>query len=110
MKLLFTQSLSPKLAPRLNHIFPSSTHAQTAGVDCVSDDIVWDYALSHGLCIVTKDEDYSILSVARGCPPKVIWLQIGNCTTREVEAVFRARITEITLFENDPTVGTLVLS
>jgi len=46
----------------------------------------------------------------RGSPPKVLWVQLGNCTTAQVEALFRARFAEIEAFENDPSVGTLVLS
>jgi predicted nuclease of predicted toxin-antitoxin system len=50
------------------------------------------------------------LSVLRGSPPKVVWLQLGNCTTAQVETVFRARFAEIEAFEKDTSVGTLVLS
>ena len=39
---------------------------------------------------VSKDEDFNTLSVIRGSPPKVIWLQLGNCTTSQVESVLRA--------------------
>jgi predicted nuclease of predicted toxin-antitoxin system len=46
----------------------------------------------------------------RGSPPKVLWLQLGNCTTARVEAAFRARFADIEAFEKDPSVGTLVLS
>ena len=58
----------------------------------------------------TKDEDYNNLSVVRGSPPKVMWLQLGNCATAQVEAVFRARFADIEAFEKDSSVGTLVLS
>jgi predicted nuclease of predicted toxin-antitoxin system len=58
---------------------------------------------------VSKDEDYNNLSVVRGAPPKVIWLQLGNCTTAQVEAVFRARYSDIETFEQDNSLGTLVL-
>ena len=55
--------------------------------------------------IVTKDEDYNNLSVLRGNPPKIIWLQLGNCTTAQVEAVFRARFTDIESFEKDSSIA-----
>jgi predicted nuclease of predicted toxin-antitoxin system len=29
--------------------------------------------------IVTKDEDFAIRSDARGAPPQILWLRIGNC-------------------------------
>lgn len=110
MKLLFDQNLSPKLVARLTDLFPSSSHVQTAGLDCADDNQIWEYARRNGYAIVTKDEDYYNLSILRGCPPKVIWLQIGNCTTLQVEAVFRARYADIEVFDRDPSMGTLVLS
>ena len=110
MKLLFDQNLSPKLVNRLADLFPGSSHVQSIGLDCADDDRVWDYARLNGFAIVTKDEDYNNLSVVRGIPPKIIWLQIGNCKTAQVEAVFRARFADIEAFENDASIGTLVLS
>jgi predicted nuclease of predicted toxin-antitoxin system len=110
MKLLFDQNLSPKLVNRLADLFPGSSHVQSARLDCTSDDQVWQYARLNGFAVVTKDEDYNNLSVMRGAPPKVLWLQLGNCSTVQVEAVFRARFADIEAFEKDPAVGTLVLS
>lgn len=110
MKLLLDQNLSPKLVKRLADLFPDSSHVQAAGMDCASDDQVWVFARLNGFVIVTKDDDYNNLSVMRGCPPKVIWLQLGNCTTAQVEAAFRARFADIQAFEEDISVGTLVLS
>jgi predicted nuclease of predicted toxin-antitoxin system len=46
----------------------------------------------------------------RGSPPKVIWLQLGNCTTAQVEAAFRSRVADIVAFDRDASIGTLVLS
>lgn len=80
------------------------------GLDCADDDRVWEHARLNGYAIVTKDEDYNNLSVLRGCPPKVIWLQLGNCTTAQVEAVFRARHVDIEAFDKDPSLGSFVLS
>ena len=110
MKLLFDQNLSPKLVNRLADLFPGSSHVQTAGLDSADDDLIWDYARLNGFAVVSKDEDYNNLSVLRGSPPKVIWLQTGNCTTAQVEAVFRARFADIEAFETDPSAGTLVLA
>jgi predicted nuclease of predicted toxin-antitoxin system len=83
---------------------------QSLGLDRATDDEVWQYARLNDFAIVTKDEDFNNASVVRGSPPKVIWLQLGNCTTAQVEAVFRARFADIESFEKDASVGTLVLS
>lgn len=110
MKLLFDQNLSPKLVTRLADLFPGSCHVQSEKLECASDDEVWNYARSNALAIVTKDADFNNLSVVRGTPPKIIWLLLGNCTTAQVESVFRARFADIEAFEKDPSVGTLALS
>jgi predicted nuclease of predicted toxin-antitoxin system len=110
VKLLFDQNLSPKLVARLADLFPDSCHVQTVGLDCADDNAVWEYARLNDYAIVTKDEDYNNLSVVRGCPSKVIWLQMGNCTTAQVEAAFRARYADIEAFDRDPALGTLALS
>ena len=110
MKLFFDQNLSPKLVNRLADLFGGSEHVQSVGLDCAGDDQIWEYARLNGFAIVTKDEDYNNLSVIRGSPPKVIWLQLGNCSTAQVVAVFRAHLEEIEAFESDPSIGTLVLS
>lgn len=59
--------------------------------------------------MISKDEDFNDLSVTKGSPPKVIWLQLGNCTTAQVQAALRGRFADIAAFEGDATVGTLVL-
>ena len=110
MKLLFDQNLSPKLVNRLADLFPNSSHVQSAGLDCADDNQVWEHARLNGFAIVTKDADYNNLTVVRGSPPKVIWLLLGNCTTAQMEAVFRARFADIEAFDKDPSVGTLALS
>lgn len=109
MKLLFDQNLSPKLVKRVADLFPDSSHVQSVGLDSATDDEVWEYAKTNGFVIVSKDEDYDNLSVLRGSPPKVIWLQLGNCTTAQVEAAFRDHFAEIEAFENDSTAAVFVL-
>ena len=60
--------------------------------------------------IVTKDDDFRQRGFVRGAPPKVIWVRLGNCTTDEVEAVLRARHTDIFAFGTDATAALLVLT
>jgi predicted nuclease of predicted toxin-antitoxin system len=107
MKLQFDQNLSPKLVTRLTDLFPGSLHVQDVGLESAGDVEVWEHARSEGLAIVSKDDDFQSLSVVRGHPPKVIWLQTGNTTTAQLESVIRGRFADIVAFENDPAVGTL---
>jgi predicted nuclease of predicted toxin-antitoxin system len=107
MKLLFDQNLSPKLPARLSDLYPGSDHVANHGLDQATDQQVWDFALANGFTIVTKDADFPNLAVLRGHPPKVIWLQLGNCTTQEVEDAVRGNDAAAKSFEGDPSVGVL---
>ena len=109
MKLLFDQNLSPSLPARLADVFPGSAHVQDFGLDRVEDDELWDYAKRNGFAVVTKDEDFNTLSILRGHPPKVLWLQLGNCTTSRVESSIRLQLSMLSAFETDPSVGTFLL-
>jgi predicted nuclease of predicted toxin-antitoxin system len=109
MKLLFDHNVSPRLPARLADIFPDASHVALLGLDQASDESVWGHAHTHGYVIVTKDADFSELSLLRGCPPKVIWLRIGNCTTDQITALLRSYQATILAFAADPEAGTLTL-
>ena len=50
------------------------------------------------------------MRLVRGTGPKIIWLQLGNCTTAQIEAILRSRFADIEAFDNDPGVDVLALS
>ena len=89
VKLQFDHNLAPGLVKRLGDIHSNSAHVTSLGLDAASDATVWEQALAEGYTIVTKDADFADLGVLRGFPPKVIWVRIGNCTTQQVEELFR---------------------
>jgi predicted nuclease of predicted toxin-antitoxin system len=104
VKLLFDQNLSPFLVPRLSDLFPGSLHVQAIGLDSASDLSVWEYAYRNNLIIVTKDADFTDLSVVLGFPPKVIWIGRGNCSTQSIESTLRDHFESIRiLFDNSDT-------
>jgi predicted nuclease of predicted toxin-antitoxin system len=109
MKLFFDHNLSPRLVQRLADLYPDANHVALVGLERASDNVVWTYAQTNDYIIVTKDSDYSDMSVLRGSPPKVIWLQLGNCTTDDLEVALRGNYTAIRDFFEDPTVGVLVI-
>ena len=109
MKLLFDQNLSPKLVGLLMDAYPDSSHVSLVGLERATDEEVWVYARERGYAIVTKDADFDELSQTRGFPPKVIWLQLGNCTTSEIEVVLRSRRQAVEALRHDPDAGTLTL-
>jgi predicted nuclease of predicted toxin-antitoxin system len=109
MKLLFDQNLSPRLVTQLADLYPDSNHVYPLGLDRVSDHEVFEYARREGFLLVTKDADFSDLSVLRGFPPKVIWIRRGNCTTITIEQILRRHYDDIKALDTDPSMGVLTL-
>ena len=71
MKLLLDQNLSPRLVHRLADLYPNSSHVMDEELDRSLDREVWNYARQHDYLIVTKDVDFSELSVLLGFPRRV---------------------------------------
>jgi len=110
VKLLFDQNLSHKLARHLADLFPDSTHVRDVSLQEASDAVVWESAKQDGFMIVSKDSDFHQRSFVFGFPPKVIWIQLGNCTTTDVERVIRRDFDAIKVFYEDKEASFLVLS
>ena len=56
--LLFDENLSPQLPRLVAALFPGGVHVRDVGLARADDSAVWDYARTHGLGIVTKDDDF----------------------------------------------------
>lgn len=107
MKLLLDHNLSPRLNEKLADIFPQSSHVALLGLERALDSEVWNMAREQGYTIVSKDADFNELLTAKGFPPKVIWLRLGNCTTTEAEQALRQHHAEIVNFIQDAAAGLL---
>jgi predicted nuclease of predicted toxin-antitoxin system len=73
------------------------------------DEVIWEYAKTHGFTFLTKDKDFANLSIAWGAPPKVILLQTGNCSTTRLVEVIRKNAVRFSDFESDTKRSLLVL-
>lgn len=109
MSLLFDQNLSWRLVNRLATEYPGSEHIVTAGLADSDDRVVWAYAASKGLAVVSKDSDFSEISAVFGSPPKLVWLQVGNGPTQDVEDLLRSKRPEVIAFLADPDAAILEL-
>ena len=110
MKLHFDQNVSPWLCKTLSDLFPDSTHVREVGLREASDVVIWEYAARHGFAIVTKDADFRQRSFLFGHPPKIVWLSLGNCSTKAIEALLRRRAAELEEFLADEQKSFLALS
>ncbi|MCE7030903.1 DUF5615 family PIN-like protein [Jiella sp. CBK1P-4] len=101
--------MSFKLCERLDDLFPDSTQARLRGLDLVSDEEIWTFARDNDFVLVTQDADFAELAAHYGPPPKVVWLRIGNSSTKLVEAKLRynARLIEEFVADGDLYVLTI---
>ena len=109
MRLLFDQNLPVRLVESLADLFPKSAHVKPLGLSAASDAEIWHYARTNEFAIISKDGDFSQLSLLHGNPPKVISLKIGNASTREIEALIRIRAETIAEFNQRDEDALLVL-
>ena len=109
MKLLLDQNLSPRLASRLDDLFPGTLHVRDVGLEAADDNIVWQFAMDNGFCITSKDADFHQISFLKGPPPKVVWIQRGNCSTTQIEQLLRSQSNAIMEFDVDAEAAFLAL-
>lgn len=110
MKLLFDENLSPKLVLLLADVFPDSLHVRDVGLKAADDPIVWEYAKTNNLILVSKDSDMHQRSFVFGPPPKVVWVRLGNCSTSDVVSLLRRHINALEAFEANEFAAFLILS
>jgi predicted nuclease of predicted toxin-antitoxin system len=90
--LLLDENVSESVLRFVRTDYPGSVHVRFALRAGASDEDVWGGAKRLGLVLVTRDEDFQRLSIARGAPPKVVWLQGHNLRSAAIaDALVRSR-------------------
>jgi predicted nuclease of predicted toxin-antitoxin system len=110
LRLLFDEQLSELLLQYLHDLSPDALHVRLVGLAGQGDEVLWQHAVNLGCMLVTKDEDFHRLSVLKGMPPKVVWIRVGNCTTRDVARLLRERWPLLREFASDPVAALLELT
>jgi len=88
VKLLFDESLSPRLVLLLHDLFPQSESALRNGLACAGDRKILDYAASNDFILVSTDSDFERL--ASQIPgAKVVILRSCDYPTAVAEEVLR---------------------
>ncbi|MFZ1678595.1 MAG: DUF5615 family PIN-like protein [Saprospiraceae bacterium] len=98
MKLLFDQNISFRIINKIEDIFPGAISVRELNKDNPHDFEIWKYAKSNDYSIVTFDSDFIDLSNLKGFPPKIIWLRIGNTSTKNLAERLRFEKENITNF------------
>lgn len=98
MKLLLDENLSPALVETLAETYPEMAHVREFSLQSAPDPKLWAHAANHGYTIVTKDADFHHRSLLHGHPPKIIWIRLGNCSTRDIAELLIARRQQVEVF------------
>ena len=101
MKLLLDQNISYRLVNKINSLFPETEQVKRLGLENKPDREIWEYAQKENYTIVTFDSDFYDMSLLLGHPPKVIWLKLGNTTTKNLETIFFEKSDQIKAFIED---------
>ena len=109
MKLLLDQNLSPRLVKRLQEFFPGCAHVRDFELESADDFDIWTFAIDEGFAIVSKDSDFHQLAFAEGPPPKIVWIQRGNCTSCDIAELLHAARGAIEEFLEEPETAFLIL-
>lgn len=107
MTLLIDNQLPIALARYLATLGWSAVHVIDLGLDRATDLAIWKFARDNNFVIVTKDQDFLVLSKQQATiPPQVLWIRLGNCRR---EALFDAFAREASRLRGQLAAGAHVL-
>ncbi len=101
MKLLFDQNISFRAVGKLLEEFPDAKHVKEFDLVSASDGQIWNFAKENQYTIVTFDADFFDFVTLYGHPPKVIWLRIGNTSSKNLVNLFLSNLKIIKEFVAD---------
>ena len=84
MKFIVDAQLPPALTDWLQTRGHEAHHAVARIGATATDDAIWRLAQDEHRAIITKDRDFAIWAAARRTGPQVVWLRLGNATTRNL--------------------------
>lgn len=84
MRFLVDAQLPPALAAWIEGRGHQASHISDLGGVSVSDGTIWEIARRDDSIIVTKDRDFAIWAAARRNGPQVVWIRLGNATSRSL--------------------------
>ena len=86
MKFLVDNQLPPALARYISEDLGVETlHVTDVGLRDGTDAIVWNYASSNDLILISKDEDFVTLY----SKTPLLWVRLGNCRRAHLLSVFK---------------------
>ena len=107
MSFLVDENLSRHLCRLLAPAFPGSRHVAEFGLLSSDDEVIHARARAEGLALLSKDDDFRAIVDRLGPPPKLVFVRLGNATTRTIAAALIGRKEDIEGFLSAPPLGVL---
>jgi predicted nuclease of predicted toxin-antitoxin system len=107
MPLLFDQNISFRIIRETSTVFPGLKQVREVGLEGKKDLEIWKWAKENGFAIVTFDADFVDFSLLFNFPPKVIWLRLGNSSTKAIARQLIDRSEDILAFLSNDHEGIL---
>ncbi len=107
MKVLFDESLSPRLVAMLGDLFPESESALRNGLAGAGDRKILEYAAAHNFVLVSTDSDFESL-VGKIPGAKVVILRACDYPTAVAAEVLRRNAIRIAQLDSSES-GSVVL-
>jgi len=82
MRFIVDAQLPAALARFLESRGHDARHVFDVGLLNADDKVIWQYAIQNNATIITKDEDFVILSHLRLNKPPIVWIRIGNTSKK----------------------------
>jgi predicted nuclease of predicted toxin-antitoxin system len=89
------RSFRPALVRKLSALGHEAIHVLDVGLLDAGDNRIWDYALTSGAVIITKDEDFAIRASVSTTAPAIAWIRIGNCPNAKLLAWFERELPSV---------------
>ena len=110
MNLLLDANISWRVTKIISAHFTSCTSVNSLFSSVsISDISIWNYALNNNYIIVTIDEDFLNLLLAKGFPPKIVLIRTGNQNNLQLAQLIIKHQTDIELLFNSTEFGILEL-
>ena len=94
-RFLIDEQLPPALAARLAELGHDAEHILKIGLGGATDGEIWAACIRRHAVLITKDEDFAALARRPGAACPVIWLRLGNTTSRALWSAIEPILPEL---------------
>lgn len=95
MRFLIDAQLPPALASLFIDAGHEAVHVADIGMLAANDQEIGEYAVEAGMIIVTKDEDFVTMRRLFRRAPSLVWVRIGNTTSRVLRMRMKPLMPEV---------------